>query len=410
MSMTMDRMLWAGCVSALLVGCRAQADEELLTAMVKRGALIFKGSFYGELEARKKIAIHTPDLSGMMSLTVESVLEDGTEVKKGEVVLRFDKGPIEDVVREEQANLAVAEAEMRRLSQQLDKEQIELRLQLKRREMSVERAQLNVIEGVNLISKLELEKAKLDLEKAKLELNLGQQALTSFAKQRDASLEVQRLKVATIRDKLKEKEAQLNAMEIRAPESGVIFAPYTRLNWVRGKVAPGSVTRSGDKVLEIPDLSAFNAVLFVRQRDATLLKKGDSATIFATVRPDTPIKGTVVEKEDFATTRNERLGTENSAGNLKEIRVKVELENVPAEIRPGGTVRADVSATLAENVQILPLAALVEEKGKYHVQLSDGTLREIKMGRATTTHAEILSGVKEGDRVMLGRMATESKE
>ncbi len=381
---------------------RAPQQGYRVVAQVTKGRLVFASSFYGDLEARKSIAIHTPDLSGVSHLTVETVLDDGTEVKQGDVVLTFEKGPIEDDLTEERAKLAVAKAQLRQVDGQLDMERIELELQVKRREMATQRAKLNLVVGVNLISKLDLERAKLDHQRAKLDLALARRALRSFAKKRRSALEVERLKVTAIEEKVAGFEQNLAKTALRAPASGVLYGPYTRLNWVRGKVAPGSVTRPGDKLLELPDLASFNAVLYVRQRDAALLKVGDRATAEATVQPGRSIGGKVVRKESFATTRNQRFGTEEPAGNLKEIKIVLELSDILPGLRPGGSVRADIASTLRERALLVPLAALREQGKGHRVTLESGAERAVKIGLSSTTHAEVRSGLSEGDRVLLG--------
>ncbi|MCK5796259.1 MAG: efflux RND transporter periplasmic adaptor subunit, partial [Deltaproteobacteria bacterium] len=357
-----------------LAACNAPTQDAPISFAVRRGDLVFARSFYGELVARKRIEIYTPALSGVYQLTVESVLADGTKVKRGDVVLTFATGIMEDELRDQQSQLGVAQAEMKRLIQSLARDKIDLTLAVKRAELGVDRAKLGVISGVNLISKVELDKAKIDLSQAQLALALARKALRIFAKNRAASLKVQRLKVAAVAEKAKEKQTQVAAAKLLSPASGVIYAPYTRLNWVRGKVGPGSVTRPGDKILEIPDLSSFDVALFVRQRDATLLKVGDTAIVYPTALGDQSIKAHVTKKENFATTRNERLGMRESSGNLKEVRVLLRLDKSFGALRPGGTVRANVNSQIAKNVLILPLCALEETNTGHRARLTTGQL------------------------------------
>jgi multidrug resistance efflux pump len=265
----------------------------------------------------------------------------------------------------------------------------------------VEREKLNVLAGGKLISQLELEKAKLDVARAELELSLARKALKAHADKERASLEVQRLKVESILEKVKDKEGQIEQMELKAPADGMIYGPYTRLNWVRAKVEPGRVVRPGDKLLEIPNLTAFNAELYVRQRDGMLLKEGSEATVFPTALPGKSIRGKITSKESFATTRNQRLGTDEPAGNLKEIKVVLELDEAPEQLRPGGTVRAEVRTVLAKDVLLVTLTALREEKSGHSVRLKNGERRQVKIGQASTTMAEVLEGLSEGDQVIL---------
>jgi multidrug resistance efflux pump len=382
-------------------GCTSEAAEESLTVEVSRADLLFASSFYGEIEPRKSHPILAPQLRNIWQITVESVLSDGALVKKGDTVLTFDRVTLQEDLREKEAELAVAEASYNKTREQLVDEGFGRLLSVRRAEMDVELSKLNVVEGVNLISRIDLEKARVDLARAELQLELRKKEAGSFEKKKAATLEVERLKVQAATQKVSDLREQLAVMEVRAPADGVLYAPYTRLNWMMGKVAPGSVVRPGDKILEIPELDEFNVSLFVRQRDATLLKVGDEATVVPAMFPEARIKAKVVSKDEFATTRNARTGTSTEQGNLKEVKVVLELEHTELKLRPGGTVRADVATVLAKDVLTVPLAALTEGVDGYRATLADGKELKVKVGQTSTSHAQVLDGLREGQRVVV---------
>jgi len=385
----------------LAAGCGAKADPGAITVEVTRGDLIFATSFYGEIEAKESHPIFVPEFRNTWQITVQTVVPDGTRVKKGEVVLAFSKGTFEEDLREKVSELAVAEANLRKVTEQNGDERVTRTLAIQRATMGVELAKLGVVEGVNLISKLDLEKARIDLARAELQLELEKKALASFERKRTAALEVERLKVEAVSNKQNEIRSQLELMEVKAPADGVLYAPYTRLNWVMAKVAPGKVVRPGDKILEIPELDSFKAVIYVRQRDATLVRIGDEASVVPTMFPDRKLKGKIVSKDDFATTRNERTGSSGPQGTLKEMRVVLDLEQTDQPLRPGGTLRADVSTVLAKDVVIAPLAALKEIPGGHTATLKSGKAVKVKVGQTSPTHAEILEGLSAGDSLRL---------
>ncbi len=387
--------------AALAAACGPEPIPVKVTVPVQKGDLVFSGSFYGEIEPRVSHPILVPELRNTWQVTVESVLPDGAEVKKGDVVLTFARGTMGEDLKEKESELAVAEASYRKVREQNEDELISRTLAIKRDELAVELAKLAVVEGVNLISKIELEKAKVDLSRAELQLELDRKELVTFEKKRAAALEIERIKVSSSSEKVKEIRSQLALMEVRSLADGVLYAPYTRLNWSMGKAAPGKVARPGDKILEIPELDHFNGAIYVRQREASLVKVGDEATVVATMFPNKTFKGKVVSKDEFATTRNERMGGSSPQGTLKEVKVVLELEDTAEPLRPGGTLRADLSTVLAKDVLLAPLAAVKDSKGRHTVVLKDGRTVQVKVGRTSTTHAEILEGVSEGDELRL---------
>lgn len=386
----------------LAAGCeRSEATPATATAAVTKGDLVFASSFYGEIEAAESHPIFVPEFRNTWQITVQSVVADGTVVKKGDRVLSFAMQTFEEDLREKESELAVAEAQLRKTHEQNEDERINRTLAVQRSQMYVELARLNVVEGVNLVSKLDLEKARVELQRAELQLELDKKEVAAFEKKRAAAMEVERLRVTSAAEKVKEIKSQLEKMHVVAPADGILYAPYTRLNWMMAKVAPGKVVRPGDKILEIPELDKFKANVYVRQRDAGLVKVGDEATVVATMFPDAPLKGKVLSKDEFATTRNERTGATGAQGTLKEIRVVLELEHGQQALRPGGTVRADVNTVLAKGVLMVPLAALKEEKGGHYGTLRDGKKVKVKVGLTSPTHAEVLDGLSSGDELRL---------
>ncbi|HEY4222045.1 MAG TPA: efflux RND transporter periplasmic adaptor subunit, partial [Myxococcota bacterium] len=267
--------------------------------------------------------------------------------------------------------------------------------------LQVDLAKLSVVEGVNLVSKLDLEKAKVDLKNAELEREAAEKEQGTFEKKRAASIEVEKVKVATATTKVQQIKAELDVLAVKAPADGIIYAPYTKLNWTMTKAVTGKVARPGDRILEIPELTHMNAAVYVRQRDASLVRPGDEASVVVTLAPDHPLHAKVVSKDDFATTRNERTGTSTPQGNLKEVKLVLELEDSDLSLRPGGTVRADISTVLAKSVLLVPLAALDEVDGKYHATRADGTVVDVGVGKTSPTFAEVLSGLKDGDVLRL---------
>jgi multidrug resistance efflux pump len=387
----------------LAAGCApSEAQPVTATAVVSKGDLVFASSFYGEIEAAESHPIFVPEFRNVWQITVDSVVPDGTMVKKGDKVLTFAMGTFEEDLREKESELAVAQAQMRKVVEQNEDERISRNLSVQRSQMYVELAKLNVVEGVNLVSKLDLERARVELQRSELQLELDKKEVAAFEKKRSAALEVERLRVQSAEEKVKEIKSQLEKMNVLAPADGVLYAPYTRLNWMMSKVAPGKVVRPGDKVLEIPELDKFKASVYVRQRDAGLVKVGDEAMVVATMFPDTSLKGKVISKDEFATTRNERTGSSGAQGTLKEIRVVLDLEKKDdLALRPGGTVRADVNTMLAKDVLLVPLAALKEEKGGFYGTLRDGKRVKVKVGLTSPTHAEVLDGLSAGEELRL---------
>lgn len=383
---------------ALLLAACARKAEPSATVTVTKGALVADQSFHGELSPKKSTPIPVPKVPRLDTFTVKTVLADGTRVKEGEVVATLDTSDLEENLRTSLVDLAVAVAERTKSEQALATERIGLELDQKKRQMAVEEAKLRLVEGVNLISDLDRKKAEVQLHSAEIELKLATGALEAFGKKRKTTMDVADIKVKTAEDVVSDNRVSLERMSIKAPSDGVVYRPYVLLNWTRAKAEPGRVCRSGDKLLELPDLSTFEAVLWVRPRDAARIQVGDQARVYVVAMGDRLIPAKVSKKDGFATTRNERYGTKTPEGNLKEIAVTLELSEQPEGMRPGGTVRAEISSVLKSDAVLLPLWALEGERdGKGFVTLSSGERREVEIGLGSATHGEVLKGLSGGE-------------
>ena len=391
-------------VMVLLWGATGCSRHEVprATVTVTRGDLVAAQSFYGEFVPKKTLSIVVFRVPWVDLFTVKSVLADGAPVKKGDVVAELDTSELEENLRASETDLAIAQAERKKADQGLVTEKISLELELKRRQMAVEEAKLRLVEGVNLVSELDRKKAEVNRESAEVELKLAQSALDSFAKKRATALEVADIKVKTAQDTVTENKASLEKLALKAPADGVVYRPYVQLNYTRAKAEPGRVCRSGDRLIELPDLSIFEAVLYVRPRDAARIHVGDPARVFVVALADRTIVAKVARKDEFATTRNERYGTKTPEGNLKEIAVTLELGEQPEGMRPGGSVRAEIESVLKTDAVLLPLWALEAERdGHGFVTLATGERRDVDVGLGSATHAEVQKGLSGGEVLLV---------
>ncbi|MFT3768893.1 MAG: efflux RND transporter periplasmic adaptor subunit [Minicystis sp.] len=401
--MNLSRPLISALILALATAACQRKAEPTATVTVTRGALVAAQSFHGELTPKKSITIPVPKVPRVDILTVKTVLADGTPVKQGDVVATLDTSDLEENLRSAMTDLAVAEADRKKQDQALVTERIGLELEQKRRQMAVEEAKLRLVEGVNLISELERKKAEVQLRSAEIELKLASGALDAFAKKRKTTMEVADIKVKTAEDVVTENRTALERLAIKAPADGVVYRPYVPLNYVRAKAEPGRVCRAGDKLLELPDLSAFEAVLWVRPRDAARIHVGDPARVYIVALGDRMVQAKVSKKDGFATTRNERYGTKTPEGNLKEISITLELSEQPEGMRPGGTLRAEIDSVLKDDAVLLPLWALSDERdGKGFVTLQGGERREVEIGLGSATHGEVRKGLSGGEVLLVG--------
>jgi HlyD family secretion protein len=186
-------------------------------------------------------------------------------------------------------------------------------------------------------------------------------------------------------------QAQAAYAEVRSPISGVVSDRALNL---------GEMASSGSAVFSIVDISRVVARANIPVHQAALIHVGKSATISG---PGGELSGkvTVVSPAvDPSTTT---------------VEIWVEAANTHEKLTPGITVKISIHAGEIRNTLVVPAAALLnsDEGGeKVMVAGSDSLAHEQKVdvGVRSGDDVQILSGVKEGDKVIVdGALGLEDK-
>ncbi|PCJ20423.1 MAG: hypothetical protein COB02_05155 [Candidatus Cloacimonadota bacterium] len=365
----------------------------------------FKEEFYlqGELAVKNKTVLRAPEAEQYSSFTVKTVLAEGTLVKKGQVILEFDDSDLQESLRKEKNNLKLENFSLKTIELELKKEKSKRKNNLDRKVLELKKAEIFLVsDELDLIPKIEQQKAKLEIKSAKLSLKEAQKLLLEFVEYEKSKLSVAKLNVEKSQKELESFQNKILASKIKSPSNGLLFYPYTKKSRSMSKVAKGSVVNMGDILLEIPDLSSFEAHVYLRQSESTQVKIGDKATLFLEADPANPVEAKLVKIARFATTRNERLGENGPSSKLKEIKVTFEVKNKKDYFTPGLSLQAQVISLKKKSCINIPWIYVSEKDNKFYVNLlNDGKLseKEISLGIQGNSFVEVISGLNVGDLV-----------
>jgi multidrug efflux pump subunit AcrA (membrane-fusion protein) len=90
--------------------------------------------------------------------------------------------------------------------------------------------------------------------------------------------------------------------------------------------------------------------------------------------------------------------------NVQSFPVEVSFDNKGFLIKPGMSGDAEITFSEKKNVLSIPLGAISKKDNKILVKVLENEITkevEIKAGVATLEYLEVLSGLKEGDKVIL---------
>ncbi|WP_332639904.1 efflux RND transporter periplasmic adaptor subunit [Brevundimonas sp.] len=306
----------------------------------------------------------------------------GERVEAGAVIAVIQPGPptfvdersrreIEASVRSAGAALDLARAELERAEAQLAHARIE-----------AERTE--TLFAANVASQSALDRARLDVRTATAAVNNAR-----------AGIGVRRANLEAARVGLIEPAAAGSGgrtVIIRAPVAGRVLRVLQESE---------SVIIQGAPVMEIGDPGELEVVAELLSSDAARIVVGAPAVIDAW-GDGPPVRGRVRLVEPYGFLKVSALGVEE-----QRVRVIIDPVTPPAAweaVGHGYRVEAAVTVWTAEAVVRVPVAALFRDRGRWAVFRVEGgraRLRRIEIGQNNGELAEVRSGLRPGDRVVL---------
>lgn len=218
-----------------------------------------------------------------------------------------------------------------------------------------------------------------------------------------AVLDAQR---ATYDINAKTRQADLDALELRAPNDGVLMLAT---NWSGEKPMVGASLRSGFEYGSLPDAAAMEVELALPQLEAQGVKVGNAVELFPVGRPEQKIVSTLSWVASAAKVRN----NENPVKYLS-MKATVPVEAIRRyALVPGQRIQAKVILLRTDKALSVANVAVRGDDGKDYVQVRDGgdfERREVKLGVRGNARSQVLVGLREGEQVLLTPTTDETAE
>jgi multidrug efflux pump subunit AcrA (membrane-fusion protein) len=140
----------------------------------------------------------------------------------------------------------------------------------------------------------------------------------------------------------------------------------------------------------------------ISEADVHRVKAGQIAKVRLEAFPDLRLSGRVMRVGTLASTSIERPFEE------KRFDLIIEIDGSHPDLRPEMTARADITVAQRDHVLQIPVTAVTEEGASFvaHVAGSGGTSRrELQLGESNGDVVQVIAGLEEGERVLLGSPA-----
>ena len=352
-----------------------------------------KGDLAKSVVATGKVTpITKVEVKSKASGIVKNLLVDaGDKVKKGQLLAQLDKAEIEAQVEQSRAAVEAAEANLKSSEADFERAKVDAEgpdVPLLKR--AYERAIGMAKEGV--VSTSALEDAQKNYELALNKQNVSKAQVTVLK----AKIAQSQGQLSQDRANLKQLEEQLSYTDIQSPIDGVVLSRNVEMgDAVSSILVLGS---SATLVMTLGDISQVYVKGKVDESDIGRVYLGQPARIKVESFKDKTFNGVV--------TKISPMGVEKD--NVTTFEVRVSINNPGGELKAEMTANAEVILEEHKNVLQIPEGAIIYDKDKKaSVEIPDSRAKEgkkkiaVNIGISNGAKTELLSGLKEGDEVVL---------
>jgi len=382
-------VLFAVVVAALVLSerwwgrlVRPAPPDPFLTASAAIGDVVERVTATGTLKPSRLVAVGAQASGRILKLPVRV----GDAVRAGDLIAEIDAVTQNNALRTAMADLDSARA------------------QLAEKEASAEKA------GLILKRKRELTRgdvsARSDLESAEAD------AKTANAQVEQIGAAIRKARVA-----VEAAEANLAYTRVTAPIDGTILAVVSQ----EGQTV--NATQSTPTIVVLGELKTMIVRAEISEADVSKVAAGRRALYSTLGEPDRKAEATLETIEpapesvvsDSSITSSSSSNSSSSSSEAIYYNAVFSVPNPDGRLRTYMTIQVDITSAEVRGVPTMPASALGTKLGekRYQVRVVDKmgppVTREVEIGLDDKATVEIRSGIKVGERVIIGEKATETK-
>lgn len=357
--------------------------DGLQTGVVDRGEIAISVNATGKVVPLDEEMIISP----ISARILEVYKLPGDSVRVGEPLLRLDISQIENEYRNmlDDEEIRVSKLERSKLTLENSLFEMNSNLQIKEMQFKLLYSDLQnekYLDSLGASTADKVRRTELAYEEARMTLEQQRQKADLEKRNVAADIKVQEIELRMFRQTVQEKAKLLKDAQIRSPKTAI-------LTFVSGQI--GSQVGQGAQIATVADLSRFKIDCEIADGYRDKLSLGAKAVIEV---GHTKVRGTVTTI------------TPSITNGVIQFTV---IPDVAAEgIRSGLTANVHVLHGLRDDVPRIPNSNLFAYgAGKYSVFVVQGkkaVKREITLGESSFEYVEVLSGLEQGEVVILSKL------
>jgi len=352
-------------------------------------ARVERGSVDATLQGSGKIV---PAFEQVVSSPVEARVERivrraGDRVRAGDELVALDTSATRLDVDRLAGSLATKESERQQLRLKLEDTRANLRAQIDQKKLDGEILRLKAEQNAKLfaeglVSQQDDLAAKTALKKCDIELAQLADALGRAQRTGDAQLTASEAEVTTLRKERAQSERQLHLAMMKSDRDGIITAIVSE---------EGATLHVGDVVARIADLSSFRVDATISDLHAAQLTTGMPVIVRAD--ETTTIAGSITSVEPRIDNGTVKFHVALADASNPKLRNNVRVDVYPVIGRRAHALRVR-RGTLGQS----------DREDVYVVRGDELTRVGVRWGLAGQDYVEPLSGLREGDEVVISNM------
>jgi RND family efflux transporter MFP subunit len=358
-------------------GSASGATAEVIAAVVRvqRGSIENSLTISGEFKPFQEVDVHAKVAGYIKTIYVDV----GDHVKTGQTLAVLE-------IPELQAELAGADAAVRRAKEEINRVQGDLERTKSAHTAAHamhERLSQAAQQKAGLVAQQEVDDAEAK--------DLESEAQVSSAK---AALSAADQALAVAEATQKQYTALSGYSRITAPFTGVITVRYADTGAL---IAAGtSSSTQSSPVVRLAEISKLRLVLSIPESLAAQIRLGDPVKVHVQALND-DIVGKVSRFANALDLQTRTMETE------------IDFENKDGKLYPGMYAQTVLQTSARQNAILVPFEALSNRHGETQVLTVNGQnvveQRTVKLGLQGKSRVEVLSGLAEGDRVIVGNQS-----
>jgi len=374
----------------------SQKVPTIATIDVKESEFVEVQQFRGEVKALRSIAITAPSEAG--ELQVVAIVNDGALVKKGDVIVVFDKTKTEQELAQHRSSLKTAQAEIEQV-------RAEARLTTEAEVTAVMKARYQV-EATRLEAGKQEIVSRIEGEKAKLNVSDAEQRLREAEEKQASNLTVSRAKVQSKLQAKKKTEYDLNraertltVMTVKAPADGLLSLTQQWNPNGQATLKAGDRAWPGVSIAELPDMSTLRVTARVDETERGRLKSGQPVSVLMDAIPDRQFNGHIDQISTIASPDASVIWP-----MVRNFTLTVVVDESDPRIRPAMTSQITVVIDRIPKSIVVPPRAVFQKSTGFVVYMLNGSKfveRAVEIERRAGEQVLVGKGLRVGDRIAL---------